>query len=113
MSILLEGKEAGEVELTISYVVHSASWVPSYDVRVYTQGKKAELTLQYYGQVGLIDSSLALIDASNVFGGPTKQRRRLEGLQTLSLDGSTISRRQHSDSQDSSCLNQGSDVSYL
>lgn len=51
VSILVEGTEAGEARLTLSYLVHAASWTPSYDIRVFTDGPKPKLTVRPHSQL--------------------------------------------------------------
>lgn len=46
LSILLEAKQSGEIELHVSYVVSDASWSPKYDVRVGSQTKQMQV-IQY------------------------------------------------------------------
>lgn len=41
MSIILDGEEDGvDIELDVSYVVNNAHWMPTYDLRVFTDGEK-------------------------------------------------------------------------
>ena len=49
IGILLTVREAGEIQLLVSYVVSNASWTPKYDLRV----ASAERTMQvsYFGMV--------------------------------------------------------------
>ena len=37
VSILMDVKEPGEIELTISYLVWGASWTPRYDIRAFSE----------------------------------------------------------------------------
>lgn len=52
IGILLEVKEASEVKLLFSYLVHDASWTPKYDLRVSSVDKKMEV-----GYFGLIQQN--------------------------------------------------------
>ncbi|KAF8376426.1 hypothetical protein PRIPAC_82855, partial [Pristionchus pacificus] len=51
ISILLDSKEGGKVELELTYQVWGANWHPFYDVRVDTKEGKTGMQLSYYGNV--------------------------------------------------------------
>ncbi|GMR49046.1 hypothetical protein PMAYCL1PPCAC_19241, partial [Pristionchus mayeri] len=51
VSILLESKDGGKVELELTYQVWGANWHSFYDLRVDTKEGKTEMQLSYYGNV--------------------------------------------------------------
>ncbi|VDN32462.1 unnamed protein product [Gongylonema pulchrum] len=73
--LLLESNSGGDVELDVSYQVPSASWRPSYEIRV--QSATNTLKLSYFGQIqqntgeDWLDTSLILSTARPSFGATT------------------------------------------
>lgn len=49
LSILLDAKQNGRIELHVSYVVSNARWSPKYDVRVNSESKRMQV--QYFGMI--------------------------------------------------------------
>ena len=46
VTILVDSaKDKAEVELIMSYVVYSASWIPKYDIRVFNSDKKMTVSV--------------------------------------------------------------------
>ena len=46
LSVLLDAEKAGEVELTVSYVVSKAKWSPKYDIRVFSNDGQLKVRLK-------------------------------------------------------------------
>jgi uncharacterized protein (TIGR02231 family) len=44
VDVVVQGREAGEVELELSYVVHGVSWTPSYTLRMASNAKTMNVT---------------------------------------------------------------------
>ncbi|KAK7503061.1 hypothetical protein BaRGS_00005687 [Batillaria attramentaria] len=71
--IVVECKAATKVTLLVSYVTSNASWIPSYDIRMYTAEDKLKIT--YYGQIkqstgeDWVDAKLFLSTAQPSIGG--------------------------------------------
>jgi len=49
VAVRLDARTAGAIELTLRYAVHGANWTPSYDVRVSSEERSAQLG--YFGLV--------------------------------------------------------------
>ncbi len=61
LTILVEANaEDTEIELLISYVVYDASWMPKYDIRVFSNDKEKSMTVNIYILI-IIDINITLI----------------------------------------------------
>ncbi|XP_050390372.2 protein F37C4.5 isoform X6 [Patella vulgata] len=72
-TIVLDASSETPVELVVSYVVNDASWIPSYDIRMFTA--EGVMKIMYYGQIQQStgedwnDAKLFLSTASPSIGG--------------------------------------------
>ncbi|ESP04072.1 hypothetical protein LOTGIDRAFT_230318 [Lottia gigantea] len=72
-TIVIDAKTEVPVELDVSYVVTDASWVPSYDIRMFTS--EGVMKIMYYGQIQQStgedwnDAKIFLSTASPSIGG--------------------------------------------